>query len=220
MRSHPRNILLAVVAIVASTSLINAQMPGVPILQNAWASPGAVAAVNLVGGSEGSIYAAAASWTPSSARLQLSAGAGIRSVAGSGSSSVYGVRVAVPLSGSSASFGFGAFAGIGAGTNGSMSPVDSSASTTMIPVGAALGWRFAIGATRGFSVYATPSYVFLTGGSKNTGLVRTALGVDFGVTKAIGITAGTEFGQNRPKADGGPSGTLYGLGLSYAIGRR
>ena len=88
-------------------------------------------------------------------------------------------------------------------------------------MGVAFGWRHAVGATRGISFYATPSYVFLTGGTNNNaGLVRTAVGVDVGVAKAIGLTAGVEFGQNRARVEGGPTGTLYGLGISYALGRR
>lgn len=199
-----------------------AQMPGAPILQNAWASPGIVSALNFIGGSNGSIYGAAVSWAAASARLQLSGGIGIRSRTGSGSgtNSVYGVRVAVPFGGQSAAFGFGAFAGVGAGASVRASPADSLASTTTFPIGVALGWRRALGATRGISVYATPSYIFFTRDSSRTGLVRASLAVDVGLTKAIGITAGTEFGQNRPRTAGGPSGTLYGLGLSYALGRR
>jgi hypothetical protein len=69
-------------------------------------------------------------------------------------------------------------------------------------------------------VYATPSYLFLSGGSSNGGLVRTGLGVDVGVSKTLGVTVGVEFGQNRVSAKGGPTGTSYGLGVSYAVGRR
>jgi len=198
-------------------------MPGAPVLQNAWASPGIVGAVNFAGG-DGSTYAAAAAWSPASARFQLSGGIGLRSRAGLGSKSVYGVRAAIPFGGASSAFGFGAFAGVGGGQGstgaaGGSAATDTVANTTAIPVGVAIGWRHAIG-TRGFSVYATPAYVFSTGGSNNTGLVRTAIAADIGLSKALGITAGVEFGQNRARGASGPSGTLYGLGVSYAVGRR
>jgi hypothetical protein len=209
-------------AVLACATRAAAQMPGAPLLQNAWASPGVVGAVNFAGGSDGPIYGAAVALATSSARLQLSGGIGIRSGTGSGSrtNSVYGVRLALPFGGQTGAFGLAAFAGVGAGASVSASPADSLASTTIFPIGAAIGWRHALGATAGFSVYATPSYIFFTGESSQTGLVRASLGVDVGLTKAIGITVGTEFGQGRPRAEGGPSGTLFGLGLSYALGRR
>jgi hypothetical protein len=206
---------------LACAARAGAQMPGTPVLQNAWATPGIVGALNVSGGADGSIYAAAAAWGSTSGRLQLSGGFGVRSRSGAGSKSVYGVRLAVPFGGTSSAFGFGAFAGVGATSTGTAASPDSVASTTVIPVGVALGWRRALGATRGISVYATPSYLFLTGGTNNNaGLVRTAVGVDIGVAKAIGLTAGVEFGQNRARAEGGPTGTLYGLGISYALGHR
>ena len=209
-------------ALVVALPAAKAQMPGAPVLQNAWATPGIVAAVDIAGGSDGTVYAGAASWTPGSGRFQLSGGGGFRTVTGGGNGGVYGIRAAIPLGGMSGSFGFGAFAGIGGGsathkTNGF---VDSVASNAEIPVGAAVGWRHAIGATHGLSVYATPSYVFFTGGKKTDGLVRVGIGADIGITKAIGATVGADFGGTRPRGFGGPSGALFGVGLSYALGHR
>ena len=208
-------------ALIVSATQVAAQMPGAPLLQNAWASPGIVGAVNFGSGSGASVYGLAAAWASPTGRFQLSGGAGLRSgTAGTGSKSVYGVRAAIPFGGASSDVGFGAFVGAGGGARNSASSADSTASTTFIPVGLALGWRHAMGAARGFSVYATPSYFFASGGSNNGGLVRTALGVDVGITKTLGATAGVEFGQNRTRSQGGPSGTLFGLGISYAGGRR
>jgi hypothetical protein len=145
----------------------------------------------------------------------------MRSRSGAGSKSVYGVRLALPFGGASSAIGFGAFAGVGATSSGTATSPDSVASTTVIPLGVAIGWRHALGPTRGFSLYATPSYVFLTGGADSSGgLVRTAIGIDVGLAKAFGITAGVELGQSRTRTQGGPTGTLYGLGISYAVGRR
>src|SRR3954469_1839723 len=104
--------IAAVVAVIVAGSA-GAQMPGAPILQNVWATPGIVGAVNISGGSDGSVYAAAASWTPGSGRFELSGGAGFATHTGAGSGPAYGARVALPLGGASSSFGFGAFAGIG-----------------------------------------------------------------------------------------------------------
>lgn len=214
-----RTRFVVAVLLVVSTGLLGAQIPGVPVLQNAFTSPGVVGAVDLVGGSGGSVYAAAASWTPASGRVQLSGGAGTRSHLGS-SSFVYGVRMAVPFGSRSSSLGFGVVAGIGGGPNDGRLPNDTLVSTTVIPVGLALGWRRALGGGRGFSVYATPSYLFFSGGTNNTGVARGAIGLDIAVAKAFGVTGGLEFGQTRTPEEGGPTGVLFGFGVSYAIGRR
>ena len=192
-------------------------MPGAPVLQNAWASPGLVGAVNYAGG-DGSVYAAAVSWASATARFQLSGGIGARSLpGGGGSKSVYGLRAAIPFGGAASAIGFGVFAGVGGGQSATG---DTVSSNTQIPVGAAIGWRHAIGATRGFSLYATPSYVYVTGGSQSGGVARVGIGVDLGITKSFGATAGAEFGATRASGLGGPTGTLYGIGVSYAFGRR
>lgn len=222
-------IVAALAVLIAGTA--GGQLPGAPVLQNAWATPGFVGAVNVGGGTGSSVYAAAFGWAPGAGRLQLSGGLGARTRSGHGSGGAYGIRAAIPLSGPSSDFGFAAFAGVGGGgkdshttagtlTPGQPAPPDSTMSTAQIPVGLAVGWRRAVGATHGFSVFATPSYVFFSGGSKKGGLVRAAAGADVGITASMGVTGGVEFGQTRPAALGGPSGTLFGLGLSYAFGRR
>jgi len=216
------------IATIAAASA-DAQMPGAPVLQNAWSTPGIVGAVNVTGGSDGSTYAAAGSWAPGSARFQFSGGIGYQTRTGSSSSVAYGARVAMPFGGASSSFGFAAFAGVGGGgsvtkkTTPSVSLdtlADSTVSTAQVPVGIGIGWRRGFGGTRGASLYATPSYIFYTGGSHAGGLFRTSVAADFGITQRIGATAGIEFGATRPRAIGGPSGTLYGVGVSYALGRR
>jgi hypothetical protein len=232
-RRSDRTVLwaLRVAGLIATIAAVSAdaQMPGAPVLQNAWSTPGIVGALNVTGGSDGSTYAAAGSWTPGSGRLQFSGGVGYHTRTGSGSSVAYGARLAMPFGGASSSFGFAAFAGIGGGGTGTTKttpslPVDtltdSTASTAQIPVGVGIGWRHAFGGARGVSFYATPSYVFHTGGSHAGGLFRTAVAADFGITPRIGATAGIEFGATRSRAIGGPSGTLYGIGVSYALGRR
>jgi len=196
-------------------------MPGAPVLQNAWVTPGIVGAVNFGGGPDGQIYAAALSWAPASSRFQLSGGLGSRSLTGSGSRGVYGVRLAIPFgAGASSNLGFAIFGGAGGGSGGASNAADSSVSTSQVPLGAAVGWRRALGATHGVSIYASPSYVLYSGGSKSGGLVRGAVAADAGVTPSLGVTLGLDFGQTRPRAVGGPSGTLFGVGVAYAFGRR
>ena len=212
-------------ALIVLAGWAGAQMPNVPVLQNVWTMPGMVGAFNLGGGSGGSVYAAAASWTPAAGRFQFSGGLGAQMGAGAGAGLAYGVRLAMPMANPESNFGFGAFAGLGGGNAKRLKPDTTSTDTTtstqvtQIPIGAAVGWRMGIGATRGFSVYASPSYVLLSGGGGTGGVLRTAVGADFGITPSIGITGGIEFGQTRSTGVG-PSGTLYGLGVSYVFGRR
>jgi hypothetical protein len=212
-------IRIAAIAAVVYAASADAQMPGMPVLQNAWASPGLVGALDIGGGSDGTTYAGAIGWTPGSGRFQLSAGIGARSVTGSGSRTAYGARLALPFGGASSTFGFAAFAGLG-GSSGGTKTTDSTASTTQIPLGAAIGWRRGIGSNHGISVYADPSYVLYSGGSKSGGLFRAAIGADVGVTSSLGATVGVDFGGTRARGFGGPSGTQYGLGVSYAFGKR
>lgn len=210
-------------ALTTVASSASSQLPSAPLLQNAWTMPGMAAAFNTGSGGGGSVFAAAGSWTPTSGRFQVSGGLGSQTVSGVGTSWAYGVRAAMPLGSPEANFGFAAFAGIGGA-----SAVNRSADTavtdttgalaTRIPVGLSVGWRHAIG-SRGFSVYATPAYVWFTSAGQSTGLLRTGIGADVGLTSSIGVTGGVEFGQTRA-AGGGPRGTVYGLGVSYAFGRQ
>ena len=97
---------------------------------------------------------------------------------------------------------------------------DSTTNSTVIPIGASIGWRRGVGTSHGVSVYASPAFVYFGGGTNSRGLMRAAFGVDAGVTPAIGVTGGFDLGGTRPQAIGGPSGVAYGLGVSYAFGRR
>ena len=212
---------LLIFSLMCASTSSRAQLPGAPVLQNAWATPGIVGAINFGSGSDGEVYAVAGSWAPTSGRFQLSGGAGSRRFSGIGSRSVFGLRLAVPFGGGPTSnFGFAAFAGGGGGAGGKSKTADSLASTSQVPIGAAIGWRRALGASHGLSLYASPSYVFFTGGGKSGGLVRTSVAADLGITASLGLTAGVEFGQTRVHEIGGPSGPLYGVGIAYAFGHR
>ena len=214
--------LLRAVRIAAGSVLIvapfaNAQMPSAPILQNVWATHGLVGAVNVGGGSDATVYAAAVSFAAS--RLQFSGGLGYQTRTGMSSRTVYGIRAAMPLGGVNSAVGFGAFAGIGGGPT-SRTAADSAASTTEVPLGVSVGWRKAFRGARGASLYASPAYVLFSGGSKSGGLFRVGAGADVGITNALGATLGAELGGTRARGIGGPSGVLYGVGVSYAFGKR
>jgi hypothetical protein len=50
--------------------------------------------------------------------------------------------------------------------------------------------------------------------------MRVGIGSDIGISPALGVTLGVDFGGTRRATLGGPSGVLYGLGVSYAFRRR
>lgn len=227
-------IRFALLGVLAAVGAAGAQIPGAPVLQNAWATPGIVAAANYGGSTDGSTFAAAGAWTPGNGHFQVSGGLGSNSLTGHGSAFAYGARVAVPLfGGGTSALGIAAFGGVGGRAssrkstasavldqNGNVTfAVDSAPSTTQVALGGAIGYRHAFGATHGVSVYATPAYMIYSGGLKNGSLFRGAIGADVGITSTIGATLGADFGGNRPRGLGGPSSTQYALGVSYALGR-
>ena len=225
--------LAAIAAVVLATSSA-AQMPGTPTLQNGFVAPGAVAAFDFGGASGGQTYAFAASYAPASAKLLFAGGYGWRNGSGKSQSGVYGLRLAFPFGPANGSFGFAAFAGVGGGpqltttrtrlvTNGVFTGTvitDTLSSTTQLPIGLSIGWRRFFGGSQGFSIYATPNYVFYSGGTANGNLMRVGVGSDIGISPALGISLGAELGGTRQAALGGPSGVLYGVGVSYVFRRR
>ncbi len=209
-------VLAAAVVIAASPA--TAQMPGAPVLQNSWASPGIVVALNIAGG-DGTLYGGAAGWAPASGRFQLSGGAGLHNPKGDGSSrTVYGARVAMPIMQAMAGrLGVAGFVGIG---GGAAKAGDTTASKTVIPAGVAIGYRQAIGtAGRGFSVYLDPNYQYHSATAGNKGVFRVAGGLDIGVSARFGLTVGFESGANAKAGEAGPTAGLYGVGISMKLGR-
>jgi hypothetical protein len=194
-----------------------AQMPGAPVLQNAWAAPGTVIAIDIAGG-KGTLYGGALGWAPSSGRFQLSAGAGVHNPTGGGSRGVYGARVALPLMQIMGNkLGIAGFVGIGGGAT---KAGDTTSSKSILPVGLAVGYRQPIGtAGRGVSAYLDPNYQFHSGTAGNKGYFRVGGGVDFGVSARFGITLGFESGTNAKAGEVGPASGLYGVGVSMKLGR-
>jgi hypothetical protein len=60
--------------------------------------------------------------------------------------------------------------------------------------------------------------VHSSSGGRSTGVMRAGIGADIGITSSIGITGGLELGQTQT-AGPGPTGTVYGFGVSWAFGR-
>lgn len=207
-----------------------AQLPELPVLQSGFTRPGLAAAVNYGTGDETSTVALAGAWTPASGRFQLSGGVGLLEPPGDASSRpTAGVRVALPVPTPwtrepTSAFGLTAFGGVGGAWR-------DEENLLQFPVGVGLGYRRAIGASRALALYATPFYTFIRrtaddetdGGeavdedAKRSNLFRTAVGVDFTLTAKMGVTAGYEFGSNAETGRPGPTGGIFGIGLSYAF---
>lgn len=191
-------------------------MPGLPVLQNAFANPGVTLGLDYGHPSHANGYALAAAWAPAAGRVQLSAGVG-GYTPDSGSSSVsYGARIAVPVLTFMAdkSVGIGIFAGAGGASV-------SGTTLLQVPAGITVGYRRPVGTTRAISVYAAPFYGWTrasaSGITASSGLFRVSAGLDFAVTSAIGVTLGVEGGATAKAGDPGPEGSVVGVGVSYAL---
>ncbi|MDQ6830400.1 MAG: hypothetical protein M3081_16195 [Gemmatimonadota bacterium] len=220
LRAYRKVTLVGLGATLAlSAPSARAQMPGMPVLQNAFTSPGFTVAVNY-GGSSGGAYAlgGAGAWAPSADGFQLSAGAGAYK-AGTGATSAvtYGGRASLPVFHLlSDAMAIAIFGGIGgAHVNG--------LNETLAPIGVSVGYRHPLGATRALSVYAVPFYGWThaqiagTGGSAttttNSGDLFGAIGADVTIMPQLGLSAGYQLGSRR-----GTKG-VFGVALSYALSR-
>lgn len=222
-----RTVAVSAVALLAACSMtVQGQMPGLPTLQNAWANPGFTAGINGGTGGGSQTVGGAVAWAPSSGRFLISAGGGGRKSDLGGRGGAYGVRAAMPV----ASFAGGALGVAGfLGVGGAREPdaeigFQDGGTLTQVPIGVGIGYRRAFSFIRGASVYATPFYSYnrLTVGDNTItrSLFRVGLGIDVGITNTIGVTAGAELGSNGDEGGPGPSGAVFGVGASYALGRR
>lgn len=227
MTAHARSCLVTV-ALLAVPCLSGAQLPGAPVLQNAWANPGITAAANVGSGRGSRVAALAAAWAPGSGRFQVSGGIGMRDAEVGGRGVAIGARAAVPVvSFAGGALGVAGFAGIGSARepDALVDPLgDKGGTFTQVPIGAAVGYRRAFGFIRGLSVYGAPFYSYnrlvVGDSSVSSGAFRFSLGADVGITSRIGVSVGAEMGAAAKVGKPGPPGTVWGLGASYALGRR
>lgn len=195
-----------------------AQLPGVPVLQNAFANAGLTIAVNYGRSDDLQAYAGAVGWAPSSARFQVTGGFGTVDPKVGDRSSAWGARASVPITQTmmGGKLGMGAFAGVGGASQNDVSLLH-------VPVGASVSWRTSLGERRGISFYAAPFYSWtrrrISGVSKNNRLVRASFGVDVAVVSSLGITVGYELGQTASANEPGATGGTFGVGISYALRR-
>jgi hypothetical protein len=218
MLSASRNGLASLLAVALWSAQAAAQVPGLPVLQNAFSNPGLAFAANLGGGSGQSFYGAAAAWGLRSGAFTVSGAAGAQR-ANDASRGAYGARLAARLwSSSGGSLGLGGFAGFGGAPRTRTGSVVTNPAIATIPVGLSAAYRRALGRTRGVSAYVSPLYRWTridSGTVVTNGTIRFAAGLDFSVTSSIGVTFGGEFGGST----GANSGVLGGA-ISFVPGGR
>jgi hypothetical protein len=204
--------------VLAPLRSLHAQLPGIPVIQNAFANPGLTIAVNYGQGDESKAYAGALAWAPASARFQVTGGFGAFEPDGADRSSAWGARASVPITQTmmAGKLGIGAFAGVGGASQNDVSLLH-------VPAGASVSWRTRLGERRGISFYAAPFYswtrVSFDDESDSKGLLRASFGVDVAVVPSLGITVGYELGQTADEGEPGATGGTFGVGVSYALRR-
>jgi hypothetical protein len=213
--------IVGLLAAHAATYPLQAQMLGVPVLQNGFSNPGVTAAVNYGTAENIRGYGLAAAWAPVSGRFQVSGGIGGYDRDEGKTWLTYGGRVGVPLTmfTGTGNFGVAPFAGLGAASREGIGIMH-------LPVGVAAGYRRALGATRAISVYGSSFYDWTRVTSDvedvetvSKGLIRFSAGLDVAVTPRFGLTVGYEAGATADDGEPGPTGSVFGIGLSYAFRR-
>jgi hypothetical protein len=209
--------VLAMLAMTLDAPVAPGQLPGVPVLQNAFANAGLAIAVNYGHAEDIEAYAGAIGWAPASARFQITGGAGVVAPDVGDRAAAWGARVSAPLVAMMEDrFGIGAFAGVGGASR-------KGESMLHVPAGASVSFRTRLGDRRGISFYATPFYswtrVKVDEESESAGLVRASLGVDVTIVPSLGITVGYEFGQTADDVEPGATSGVFGVGVTYALRR-
>ena len=198
---------------------ITAQVPGLPTLQNAFGNPGIAIAANA--GS--SFLGLAGAFGMGSGKLTISAGAGMQTANGS-HRGAYGGRAAMSLwTSAGGSLGAGAFVGAGGAPQTRLGAVTTNGAEFAVPAGISLGYRRAMGPTRGISAFVSPLYrwarvdtgAVASSAVSSSGSFRVATGVDLALSPSFGVSAGVELGA---KAKGTRQSTLFGGAITYALG--
>lgn len=196
-----------------------AQVPGLPVLQNAFSNAGLAFAGNFGAGSGHSYYGAAAAWGLGSTGTFLVSGAAGAERSNGATRGAYGGRASMRLWASTAGLGLSGFAGVGGAMRTRTGSVLTNPAVLMTPVGVSIGYRRALGTTRGISAYASPFYRWVRTDSAtavSSGSFRVSAGVDLSLTPSIGITLGGEGGGS----SGGRTSTAFGAGVTFVTGRR
>ena len=213
-----RRIALMGVALGVSLAVapaVRAQMLGAPVLQNAFTNRGFTVGADFGAGDGARTYGGAMAWSPVNLKFQLSVGVGYLDQSNESGTATYGARLMVPVLNHRSAFGVSPFVGMG-GAN------FSGINDWQIPLGITGGYRRAIGtAGRGISAYVSPFYTWARvrshGATDTHGLFRVSAGVDAAVLPSVGVTIGFETGAKAGEGEPGATGSIFGLGVSYAL---
>ena len=204
--------------------------PDAPVLQNAWATPGVGCRDQFWGRVDGAVYAGAGSWAPTYRTLPAQRWRRRPRIAKRRSApaacSDCGLRSRSVVR-AAATFGFAAFVG-GGGMGGGKS-CGRTAADSLGEHESGAGWRrHRLAASTGREphglVALCVAVVCVLHGRqpRRAGSVRTwGRRGDLGITASLGLTAGvSSLARRACGSEGGPSGTLFGVGIAYALGRR
>ncbi len=221
--------MVCVLVVLAFPATSTSQVPGTPVLQNAFGSPGLAVAANFGGGPGQGFGGAAVGWGLASGRLQVSGAVGVQRRRDE-SRGAYGGRLSGALwttsgrPGWGGAFGVGGFVGVGGAAGTHTDDVVTNPSVVAVPAGISLGYRRAIGRTRGVSVYATPFYRWTRVDSvetENLSAFAVATGVDFAFSPSVGATIGVEFSSSDARGGGNERGAAtFGAAIGFAPRRR
>lgn len=204
-----------------------AQVPGVPVLQNAFSNPGLAFAANVGSGSGQNYFGVAAAWGlggGADGRLSVSGAAGAQRANGA-TRGAYGGRVSTRIwSSGGGALGVGGFAGFGGAPSTSSETVVTNPAVMMIPVGISVGYRRSMGASRGISAYLSPFYRWQrsdSGAVVSSGSVRISGGLDFSFSPSLGVTVGGDLGgAGKSSAGSRRSSGALGAAVSFVPGGR
>lgn len=191
-----------------------AQMLGAPVLQNAFTNRGFTVGADFGAGDGARTYGGAVAWSPMNLKFQLSGGVAYLDRTNASGTATYGARLMVPVLNHRSAFGVSPFVGMGGASF-------SGITDWQIPLGITGGYRRAIGTDRGISAYVSPFYSWARvrshGVTDTHGLFRVSVGVDAAVLPSVGVTIGFETGAKAGEGDPGATGSIFGLGISYAL---
>jgi hypothetical protein len=204
---------------LVALSGVSAQIPGAPVLQNAFANPGLAVAANFGGGGGQSLFALAAGWGLGSGRFLLSGAAGAQR-SNEATRGAYGARASM-TAWTSAGGGLGAavFAGVGGAPRTRNETGMTNPAVFAIPAGITAGYRRNMGTNKGISAYVSPMYRWARistddAGTASEGNFRVAVGLDFSFNPSLGVTAGAEMGAGETGA------STLGAAVSWIPGGR
>ena len=210
----------SVLAVCAGESAA-AQVPGLPVLQNAFSAPGFALAADFGGGNGQGVYGAAFAWGLGKTGAISISGAAAAQSANGATRGAYGGRLAARLwSGGGTGLGLAAFAGVGGAPRTRENLIVTNPAELIVPAGLSVGYHRSLGSTRGVAVYVAPFYRYERAESEiveTTSAFRASAGLDIALSPTIGLTIGGEFGGSSGDNNGSPAGA-FGAAISVVLG--